>query len=47
MKVPVKNIAHTLAAYGASRHDKRNILPEMLPNDVRVLVASDAVVSSD
>jgi hypothetical protein len=41
------NIAHTLDAYGASRQDKRNIWPEMLPNDVQVLVARDAAVSSD
>jgi hypothetical protein len=39
-------LAHALATYGASRQDKKIIWPEMLPNDVRVLVASTSAVSS-
>jgi hypothetical protein len=39
-------LAHALATYGASRQDKKIIWPEMLPNDVWVLVASTSAVSS-
>jgi ribonuclease HI len=39
-------LAHALAAYGASRQDKKLIWPEIIPNDVRVLVASNSAVSN-
>ncbi|KAK1664363.1 hypothetical protein QYE76_052522 [Lolium multiflorum] len=35
------NLAHALAAYGVSQRDPRQVWPESLPDDVRVLVASN------
>jgi hypothetical protein len=41
------NLAHALAAYGTSQRDPRQVWPESLPNDVRVMVASNLVEPVD